>query len=68
MSVPSFIRIERGSDGAHDFKLYNVPFFARIPMNFNVSRSAAPKLALVPASCYMCDVKQSYLKVCAKFR
>ena len=67
MSVPSFIRIERGSDGAHDFKLYNVPFFARKPVNFNVSRSAAPKLALVPASCYMCDVKQSNLKVCAKF-
>ena len=53
--------------GAHDFKLYNVPFFARKPMNFNVSRSAAPKLALVPASCYIRDVKQSNLKVCAKF-
>ena len=53
--------------GAHDFKLYNVPFFARKPVNFNVSRSAAPKLALVPASCYMCDVKQSNLKDCAKF-
>ena len=53
--------------GAHDFKLYNVPFFARKPVNFNVSRYAAAKLALVPASCYMCDVKQSNLKVCAKF-
>ena len=53
--------------GAHDFKLYNVPFFARKPVNFNVSRSDAPKLALVPVSCYMCDVKQSKLKVCAKF-
>ena len=42
--------------GAHDFKLYNVPFFDRKPVNFNVSLSAAPKLALVPASCYMCDV------------
>ena len=41
---------------AHVFKLYNVPFFARKPVNFNDSRSAAPKLALVPASCYMCDV------------
>ena len=29
--------------GTHDFKLYNVPFFARKPVNFNVSRSAAPK-------------------------
>ena len=53
--------------GAHDFKLYNVPFFARKQVNFNVSTSAAPKLAFVPASCYMCDVKQSNLKVCAKF-
>ena len=53
--------------GAHDFKHYNVPFFARKQVNSNVSRSAAPKLALVPAKCYMCDVKQSNLKVCAKF-
>ena len=29
--------------GAHDFKLYNVPFFARKSLNFNVSRSAAPE-------------------------
>ena len=47
--------------GAHDFKLYNVPFFARKPVNFNVLRSAALKLALVPASCYICEVKQSHL-------
>ena len=53
--------------GAHDFKLYNVPFFAQKLVNFNVSRSAAPKLAIVPASSNMCDVKQSNLKVCAKF-
>ena len=53
--------------GAHDFKLYNVHLFAQKPVNFNVSRSAAPELALVPASCYMCEVKQSNLKVCAKF-
>ena len=43
--------------GAHDFKLYIVPFLARKPVNFNVSRSAASKLALVPASRYNCDVK-----------
>ena len=48
---------------AHDFNLYNVSCFARKPVNFNVSRSAAPKLALVPASCYICDVKQSNLNV-----
>ena len=53
--------------GTHDFKLYNVPFFAPKPVNINVSRSAAPKLALVPASCFMCDVKPSHLKVCTKF-
>ena len=52
---------------AHDFKLYNVPFFARKPVNFNVLRSAAPKVALVPASCYMCDVKQSNLKYYSSF-
>ena len=52
---------------AHDFKLYNVPLFARQSVNINVSRSAAPKLALVPEICYMCDVKQSNFKVCAKF-
>ena len=28
MYVPSFIRIERGSDGAHDFKYNKVPRFA----------------------------------------
>ena len=42
-------------------------FFARKQVNFNVSTSAAPKLALVPASCYKCDVKQSNFKDCAKF-
>ena len=61
------LRLKEVQMGAHDFKLYNVPYLPRKPVNFNVSRSAAPKLALVPASCYMCDVKQSNLKVCAKF-
>ena len=45
--------------GVHDFKLYNVPFFDRKPVNFNVSLSAAPKQALVPASRYYCDVNWS---------
>ena len=53
--------------GAPYFKIYNVPFFARKPVIFNVSRSADPRLALVPVSCYNCDVKQSNLNVCAKF-
>ena len=42
---------------AHDFKHNKVPLFARKPWNINVSRSAAPILALVPASHYNCDVK-----------
>ena len=36
--------------GAHGFKLNMVLLFARKPGNINVSRSAAPKLALMPAS------------------
>ena len=40
-------------------------FFAQKTVNFNVSRSAAQKLALVPANCFNCDVKQSNLNVCA---
>ena len=43
--------------GAHDFKINMVPLFAPKLGNINVSRSAAPKLALVPASRYYCDVK-----------
>ena len=43
--------------GAHDLKLNKVPFSAQKSVNINVSRSAAPKLALVPASRYNCDVK-----------
>ena len=53
--------------GAHDFKLYNEIFLARKPVIFNVSRSAAPKLDLLPASRYMCDVNWSNLKVYANF-
>ena len=53
--------------GAHDFKLYDVPLFARKPVNFNVLRSASPKLALVLESCFNCDINHSNLNVCAKF-
>ena len=55
--------------GAHDFKLNKVPFPTIKSVNINVSRSAAPKQALVPASRYNCDVKESNLNlnVCAKF-
>ena len=53
--------------GDHDFKLNKVPFPALISVNINVSRSAAPSLALVPASRYYCDVNWSNHNVCAKF-
>ena len=53
--------------GTHDFKYNNVPLFARKPGNITASMSAATKLALVPASCYYCDVNWSYHNVCAKF-
>ena len=52
---------------AHDFKLNKVPFPALKSVNIIVLRSAAPKQALVPASRYNCDVKESNLNVCAKF-
>ena len=53
--------------GAHDFKLNKVPLFALKSVNINVSLSAAPTLALVPASRYYCDVNLSNHNVCAKF-
>ena len=53
--------------GTHDIKLYNVPYLVRKPVNFNVWRSAAPKLAVVAVSCYYCDVNWSNHNVCAKF-
>ena len=41
---------------AHDFKYNKVPLFARKLGNINTSMSAAPKLALVQASRFYCDV------------
>ena len=52
--------------GAHDFEYNMVPLFARKPGNMNTSMSAAPKLALVPASRYYCDVNWPYHNVFAK--
>ena len=43
--------------GVHDFKLIKVPFYALKSVNINVSRFAAPKLAIVPANRYDCDIK-----------
>ena len=53
--------------GTHDFKYNKVPFFARTTGNINTSMFAAPKLALVPASRYYCNVNWSYQNVSAKF-
>ena len=33
MSVPNFVMIERGSDGAHDFKLKKIHLFAQRHVN-----------------------------------
>ena len=41
--------------------------FAQKPVNINVSKSAAPKQALVPANRYECDMNRSYDIVCAKY-
>ena len=43
MSVPSFIRIERGLEGAHYFILNKMHLFARKSVNTNVSLYAALK-------------------------
>ena len=53
--------------GTHDFKYNKVPLFARKTGNTNTSMFAVPKLALVPASRYTCDVTSSYYNACAKF-
>ena len=53
--------------GSHDFKYNKVPIFARKTGNINTSMFAAPKLAIVSASRYYCDVNWSYHNVCAKF-
>ena len=52
--------------GTHDFKYNKVPLFARKTENIKTSMSAAPKLALVPASRYYSDINWSYHNVCAK--
>ena len=67
MSVPVSLGLKAVQVEAHDIKYNIVPLFARKPVKFNVSRSAAPKLALVPASCNSCNIKQSNFNVCAKF-
>ena len=53
--------------GAHDFENNKVPLFGPKTGKINTSMSAVPKLVLVPASRYYCDVNWSYHNVCAKF-
>ena len=53
--------------GANDFENNKMPLFARKTGNINTSMSAAPELALVPASRYNCYVNWSYHNVFAKF-
>ena len=53
--------------GTYDFKYHKVPFFDRKTGKINTSIFAAPKLALVPASRYYCDVTWSNHNVYAKF-
>ena len=68
MYVPSFIKIEIGSDGGPmTLNITRCHSFVRKTGNMNTSMFAAPKLALVPASRYYCDVTWSLHNVFAKF-
>ena len=62
------LRFKEVQIGTHDFKYNNVPLFAQKPEDINISMSAAPKLALVPASRYFCDVPWLFNNACAKFQ
>ena len=61
------LRLKEVKMGTHDFKYNKLPRFARKTGNISTSMFAAPKLPLVPASRYYCDVTWSYHNVCAKF-
>ena len=61
------VRLKEVQIGTHDFKYNNVALFSKKPGNINTSMSADPKLALVPAILYYCDVTWSYHNGCAKF-
>ena len=61
------LRLKEVQMGTHDFKYNKVHIFARKTANIYTSMFAAPKLALVPASRYSCDVTSSYHNVYAKF-
>ena len=61
------LRLKEFQMGTHDFKYDNLPLFAQKQGDINTSMFVAPKLALVPASRYNCDVTWSYHNVCAMF-
>ena len=50
-----------------NLKNNKVPLFGPKSGKINTSMSATPKLALMPASRYYCDVNWSFHNVCAKF-
>ena len=56
MCMPSSLGLKEVQMGANDFENNKVPFFGRKTGKINTSMFAAPKLALVPASRYHCDV------------
>ena len=61
------LRLKEVQMETYDFKYNKVLFFYRKSGNINTSMMAAPKLALVPASRYYCDVTWSYHNIYAKF-
>ena len=60
------LRLKDVQMGTNDFKYDKVPFLLE-NHGISISMFAAPKLALVPASRYNCDVTWSYHNACAKF-
>ena len=61
------LRLKEVQMETHDFNYNKAPLFAQKPGNINTSMFAAPKLALVPASPYYCNVTWSFHNACAKF-
>ena len=61
------LRLKEVQMGTHDFKYNKVPFVCSKNREYQYFDVCCPKLALVPASRYNCDVTYSYHNVCAKF-
>ena len=62
------LRLKEVQMGTHDFKYNNVPIFARKLGNINTSMSAAPKLALVPASRCILVIPQCMCQVSLRLK